>query len=287
MNITPIQNGGHYPVEQTPEKEHTFFEDQQPRRREEAALEGEQPRLPKEQADPRDVARFEKHYEAFGLDKEAQRDAALHEMRTDEAIEEDLQVEERLEDEVDVDEIDDAETATDDGDDEDENPYKQRERHHEGRFHQQSDPLMQTQQRAIPADLAINMIHGEMFNPYQQEQSQGNVAQEKAIEDPGAFVNEVADKLLTRLLVSDPKSEKREVRLSFNEDLLPGVEVQMEHNHGTLQLSLTAADPEQREALEAKRESLQQHLSEALGDEVEVLLAESFEEDAESPAYGY
>lgn len=234
------------------------------------------PMTPHPAATAQDVARFEKHY--FG-EPPAHHLAEPAEPDLESFIEEADPLEETLE----VEDTGDADVDADE--EEDTNPFRQETQSHHRREHALGD-LAQHQQKGTAAEQVINQVNGDMIEHFAQDATHHmkQTAEDKITANPAEFINDVADKLLHRLLVSDPtKGDKREVRLLFNEASLPGVEVQMERVHGALEVRMSATDPEQQQALEEKRESLQQHLSDALGDDVVVILTEA--EETTDPVY--
>lgn len=83
-------------------------------------------------------------------------------------------------------------------------------------------------------------------------------------------LNERMQKFAAKVLVADPGSGLREVRITLNKSFLAGAEIRIRHDQGRLNIDLVATTADSQRFLNSHRSELQQTLQERLHDEVAV-----------------
>jgi type III secretion system needle length determinant len=89
--------------------------------------------------------------------------------------------------------------------------------------------------------------------------------------DRGAQLSELAGKIANRILVSTPNSAGgQEVRITLNENILPGTEIVIKRDAGQVQIQFMVSNADSQQFLNDQRGNLQQLLHNKLGDGVQV-----------------
>ncbi|HAO31509.1 MAG TPA: type III secretion HpaP family protein [Candidatus Competibacter sp.] len=103
---------------------------------------------------------------------------------------------------------------------------------------------------------------------------QGRSNTESAPATPSAAsdttIGEIAEKVASRILVTDRSTGTPEVRITLNESFLNGAEVRVRQDGGQLVVELNSPNPESQAFLRERGNDLQQALQERLGGEVRV-----------------
>lgn len=82
--------------------------------------------------------------------------------------------------------------------------------------------------------------------------------------EPSQSFETVAQQIADRILVADPASGNREVRITLKDSILPGTEIRIEQQSGKLQIQFFTDSPRSHELLAQHQASLQERLAEKL-----------------------
>lgn len=84
-------------------------------------------------------------------------------------------------------------------------------------------------------------------------------------------ISDVATQIADRILVSDPSLDgKQEVRIQLKESVLPGTEVRISKEGGSIRVELTTVNADSYRFLAEQQTGLQDHLKTRLGENVQV-----------------